>query len=95
MRGKTVTIKASVFLKVVTFYTKITTTDTDGDLYVYESTRLKDRGPALHYYYEQDEFWYVLKGESLIKIGEETYHAKEGDLCICPKKNTSCFCKSW
>lgn len=75
------------------FYTKIATADTDGDLYVYESTRLKDGGPALHYHYEQDEFWYVLQGEFMIKVGEETYHASVGDCVFGPRKVPHAFAK--
>lgn len=76
-----------------TFYTKVSTADTDGDLYVYESTRLKDGGPALHYHYEQDEFWYVLQGEFIIKVGEETYHAQQGDCVFGPRKVPHAFAK--
>lgn len=76
-----------------TFYTKVATKDTDGDLYVYESTRLKSGGPALHFHYEQDEFWYVLKGEFLIKVGEETFHAKQGDCVFGPRMVPHAFAK--
>ena len=59
-----------------TFYTKISTTDTDGDLYVYESTRIKKGGPNLHVHYEQDEWWYIVEGEFQIKVGDQLFHAK-------------------
>ena len=62
-----------------TSFTKVATADTDGDIYVYESTRSKEGGPAHHYHFSQDEWQYVLQGEFLIKIGETTYHAKTGD----------------
>src|SRR5688572_23528122 len=55
-----------------TFFTKVATEDTDGDLYIFESTRLKEGGPSLHVHYDQDEWWYILEGEFLIKIGDET-----------------------
>ena len=42
-----------------TFYTKVSTADTDGDVYVFESTRVKEGGPSFHLHYEQDEFWYA------------------------------------
>jgi hypothetical protein len=35
-----------------TFYTKVSTKDTVGDLYIFESTRDKKGGPPLHYHYE-------------------------------------------
>jgi len=75
------------------FYTKVATQDTDGDLYVYESTRQKNGGPALHFHYEQDEFWYVLKGEFMIKVGDEIYHAKEGDSVFGPRMVPHAFAK--
>src|SRR6476646_221996 len=53
-----------------TFFTKVSTKDTDGDLYVFESIRDKKGGPPLHYHYTQDEWWYVLDGEFLFKIGD-------------------------
>ena len=56
-----------------TFYTKVSTKDTDGDLYIYESTRIKKGGPALHFHYSQDEIWYVLEGEFLIKAGDTVF----------------------
>ncbi|MBL7699042.1 MAG: hypothetical protein JNK79_12835 [Chitinophagaceae bacterium] len=34
-----------------TFYTKVSGKDTDGDLYVFESTRSKEGGPILHTHY--------------------------------------------
>src|SRR4051794_38762514 len=46
-----------------TFYTKVSSKDTDGDVYVFESTRVKEGGPSYHLHFEQDEFWYVVQGE--------------------------------
>src|SRR5688572_21867142 len=60
------------------FFCKVATWDTDGDLYIFESTRQKEGGPPLHFHYEQDEWWYILQGEFLVKVGEETYEAKAG-----------------
>lgn len=68
-----------------TFFTKISTLDTNGDLYVFESTRIKNGGPALHYHYEQDEWWYVLQGEFIIKIGDQVFAAKAGDSVFGPR----------
>ncbi|MFL5740971.1 MAG: cupin domain-containing protein [Flavisolibacter sp.] len=76
-----------------TFYTKVSTTDSDGDVYMFESTRQKEGGPALHYHYDQDEFWYVLKGEFLFKVGDETFTAKAGDTVMGPRKVPHAFSK--
>lgn len=76
-----------------TFTTKVSTKDTDGDLYVFESSRVKEGGPALHAHFDQDEMWYVLEGEFLIKVGEVTHQAKAGDSVFGPRNVPHCFAK--
>lgn len=76
-----------------TFYTKVSTADTDGDVYVFESIREKEGGPSFHLHYEQDEFWYILKGEFLFKIGEKTFTAKAGDTVFGPRNVPHAFAK--
>jgi len=75
------------------FHAKVTTADSGGDIYVFESTREKEGGPSLHLHFEQDEFWYVLKGEFLFKVGEETFTAKEGDSVYGPRNVPHAFAK--
>ena len=77
-----------------TFYCKVAGNDTHNDLYVFESTRLKEGGPPLHFHYDQDEWWYVLEGEFMIKVGEALYHAKRGDSVFGPRKVPHCFAKT-
>ena len=77
-----------------TFYTKISSKDTDGDLFAFESTRLKGGGPPLHYHFEQDEYWYILKGEFLFKIGDETFKAVAGDTIFGPRNVPHTFAKT-
>lgn len=76
-----------------TFHTKVATADSDGDVYVFESTRLKEGGPSFHLHYEQDEFWYIIKGEFLFKVGEETFTAKAGDTVFGPRQVPHAFAK--
>ncbi len=76
-----------------TFTTKVSGNDTDGDVYVYESVRVKEGGPAHHLHFEQDEWWYVLQGQFLIKVGEETYHANAGDSVFGPRMVPHSFAK--
>ena len=76
-----------------TFMTKIATADTEGDLYVFESRRVKEGGPSTHYHFDQDEWWYVLEGEFLIKVGETIYEAKAGDSVFGPRKIPHTFAK--
>ncbi|MGX5817693.1 cupin domain-containing protein [Chitinophaga lutea] len=75
------------------FYTKVSTGDTNGGMYVFESTRIKEGGPILHTHYETDEWWYVLQGEFLIKVGDTTYNAKAGDLVYGPRMVPHTFAK--
>lgn len=76
-----------------TFYTKVSTSDTEGDLYVYESTRVKKGGPNLHLHYDQDEWWYILEGEFQIKVGDQLYHVKPGDSVFGPRGVPHAFTK--
>jgi mannose-6-phosphate isomerase-like protein (cupin superfamily) len=76
-----------------TFYTKVSTKDTDGDIYVFESTRVKEGGPSHHYHFEQDEWWYVLEGEFLIKVGDVTHTCKRGDSVYGPRMVPHSFAK--
>ncbi|MHA4807799.1 cupin domain-containing protein [Flavitalea flava] len=76
-----------------TFFTKIGTDDTNGDVYVYESTRVKEGGPPLHVHYDQDEWWYVLQGQFMIKVGDQVYHVKAGDSVFGPRRVPHAFAK--
>lgn len=75
------------------FYTKVSTKDTAGGMFVFESTRINEGGPILHTHYETDEFWYILQGEFLIKVGDTTYTAKAGDLVFGPRMVPHTFAK--
>jgi mannose-6-phosphate isomerase-like protein (cupin superfamily) len=75
------------------FYCKVSAKDTDGDLYIFDSTRLKEGGPPLHYHYTQDEWWYILSGEYRIKVGDEVFHAKPGDCVFGPRGVPHTFSK--
>ena len=75
------------------FYCKVSGKDTDGDLYIFDSTRLKEGGPPLHYHPDQDEWWYVISGEYLIKVGDELYNAKAGDCVFGPRGVPHAFAK--
>lgn len=77
-----------------TFYTKVSTEDTNGDIYIFESTRDRKGGPPLHYHYEQDEWWYILEGEFLFKVGDQTFTAKKGDSVFGPRMVPHAFAKT-
>jgi len=92
--GKDRTGKPMSLFEGDTFYTKVSTRDTDGDIYVFESSRMKEGGPPLHFHYEQDEFWYILEGEFLFKVGDETFKAKKGDVVFGPRRVPHAFAKT-
>jgi mannose-6-phosphate isomerase-like protein (cupin superfamily) len=75
------------------FYTKLSTKDTDGDLYIFESTRVEKGGPTLHLHYSQDEWWYIMEGEFLFKIGDESFTGKAGDSFFGPRMIPHAFSK--
>ena len=76
-----------------TFHCKVSAKDTDGDIYIFETTREKKGGPPLHYHFEQDEFWYILEGEFLFKVGNEIFTAKTGDSVFGPRMIPHAFAK--
>ena len=75
------------------FYCKVSGKDNDGDSYVFESTRAAEGGPILHTHFEQDEWWYVLEGDFLIKVGAILYEAKPGDFVYGPRMVPHSFSK--
>lgn len=85
--------KAISLLEGDTFSTKVSTKDTDGDIYVFESVRVKEGGPTHHVHFEQDEWWYVLQGQFLIKVGDVVHQAKAGDSVFGPRNVPHSFAK--
>jgi mannose-6-phosphate isomerase-like protein (cupin superfamily) len=91
--GKSRTGKNMSLFEGDTFFTKVSTNDTNGDLYIFESIRSNEGGPPLHYHYEQDEWWYVLQGEFLFQVGDEKFTAKAGDSIFGPRMIPHAFAK--
>lgn len=85
--------KSISLLQGDTFFCKVSSTDTNGDLYIFESIRDKKGGPPMHYHYSQDEWWYVLEGEFLFKLGDETFTARPGDSVFGPRMVPHAFAK--
>lgn len=76
-----------------TFFTKVSSEDTNNDLYIFESIRVKKGGPREHVHFEQDEFWFILEGEFLFKVGDQTFMAKAGDSVFGPRQVPHAFAK--
>jgi len=73
------------------FYCKVSGKDTDGDLLIYDTYRRQKGGPAYHLHHEQDEWFFVMKGEFIVKVGEDTFTLKPGDSAFAPRKVPHAF----
>lgn len=66
---------------------KISGSDTDGDLAIFEQTSLSQgKGTPLHIHHFQDEIFYVMEGEYLFQVGEEKFNLTTGDSIFLPRK---------
>jgi quercetin dioxygenase-like cupin family protein len=65
---------------------KISARDTNGALCVYDTTRLSKGGPALHRHQAQDEWFYVIRGEFIVRVGDDTFTLRPGDSAFAPRK---------
>jgi mannose-6-phosphate isomerase-like protein (cupin superfamily) len=63
---------------------KVTGAGNDG-LFVLENIFHAKGGPARHLHLAQDEWFYVLEGEFLFEIGEESFRLKPGDSVLGPR----------
>jgi quercetin dioxygenase-like cupin family protein len=65
---------------------KITGSDTDGELAVFEQTgQTPFGGPPLHIHKFQDEWFHILAGEYLFQLGNEKFRMKQGDMIFLPR----------
>lgn len=69
-----------------TFALKISARDTGGDLCVYDTVRSTKGGPPLHRHYFQDEWFYILRGEFIARVGEDLLTLRPGDSVFAPRK---------
>jgi quercetin dioxygenase-like cupin family protein len=75
------------------FYRIVSSEDTDGDLLIYNTVRQEKGGPALHVHHAQDEWFYVIKGEFIVQVGDETFTLKPGDAAFAPRTIPHAFAK--
>lgn len=75
------------------FDCKVTGKDTNGQLCIFDTLRTNNGGPPLHFHHEQDEWFYIIKGEFKIQIGDEIFNLKEGDSAFGPRKVPHTFAK--
>ena len=66
---------------------KISGSDTDGDLAIFEQTSLsRGKGTPLHIHHFQDEIFYVLEGSYYFQVGDEKSKLEKGDSIFLPRK---------
>jgi mannose-6-phosphate isomerase-like protein (cupin superfamily) len=73
------------------FDCKVSGKDTNGQLCIYDTYREQKGGPGLHLHHEQDEWFYVVKGEFIIKVGDDQLNLKAGDCAFAPRKVPHAF----
>lgn len=64
---------------------KVSSTDTNGDLFVIELTDDRKGGPPRHLHHEQEEWFYVIESHYVIEIGDERYELGPGDCVLAPR----------
>jgi len=71
---------------------KISSSDTEGNLAVFEQTGLTPNGgPPLHIHPFQDEWFYVIEGNYLFQVGQEQYQMATGDTIFLPREVQHAF----
>jgi mannose-6-phosphate isomerase-like protein (cupin superfamily) len=76
------------------FSCKVSSKDTDGDLLIYDTMRHEKGGPAFHVHHHQDEWFYIIKGEFIVKVADETFTLKPGDSAFAPRTVPHAFAKT-
>jgi mannose-6-phosphate isomerase-like protein (cupin superfamily) len=70
---------------VIPLQIKISTSDTSGALFVFEHADMGRGGPPRHFHYEQDEWFYAMKGEFTFEVGDERFTIGPGDSLFAPR----------
>ena len=70
---------------VIPLQIKVSTSDTDGDLFVFEHADMSKGGPPRHFHYAQDEWFHAVKGEFLFEVGDERFTLRPGDSLFAPR----------
>lgn len=70
---------------VIPLQIKVSTDDTDGALFIFEHADMGKGGPPRHFHYEQDEWFYAMKGEFAFEVGDEHFTLRSGDSLFAPR----------
>ncbi len=78
-----------------TFDCKVSGKDTNGQLCIFDTVRENGfGGPPLHLHHKQDEWFFVIRGEFKVQVGDEVLILKEGDSAFAPRKVPHTFSKT-
>src|SRR5271167_715275 len=65
---------------------KVSSTDTNGGLFVMEHNHLTPGGPPLHLHFQQEEWFYVMAGEVAFQVGDQRLKLKAGESVLAPRR---------
>ena len=68
------------------FDLKVSGKDTGGELCIYDTVRSTKGGPPLHRHYSQDEWFYIIRGDFLVQVGDKRLRLVPGDSAFAPRK---------
>ena len=83
--GKNRFEEALLIWGVIPLQIKISTDDTHGALFLFEHADMGKGGPPRHFHYEQDEWFYAMKGEFAFEVGDEQFTLRPGDSLVAPR----------
>jgi len=76
------------------FECKVSANDSREGLCAFVTTKIEKGGPPYHFHYTQDEWFYILEGEIVFKIGDDIFTAKAGDSVFAPRQIPHTFTKT-
>lgn len=80
MKNKSVAVAGSIYKYIATGE------DTGGAYSLFEAiVPPRDPGPPPHIHKNEDEAFYILRGEFTISIGDDVFHAGPGDFAFLPR----------
>ena len=65
---------------------KVSGKDTNGQVLLFEHNSMGKGGPPRHIHHEQDEWFYVIKGDYVFEVGDERFELTSGDTLFAPRK---------
>jgi mannose-6-phosphate isomerase-like protein (cupin superfamily) len=70
---------------VIPLQVKVSTTDSDGRLFLFEHKDMSKGGPPRHLHFEQDEWFYAIEGEFAFEVGDDSFTLRPGDSLFAPR----------